>query len=188
MMSQEPQTALLQAATSGDRRAQLALYQLCYPVLISTARRYYYNSDEQMTVVNNAFVKVIQNLGQYEAGRFLSWVKRIISNEIIDEYRRNKRYQALYKFDAPVEERGSTDFQTDAIFTEEQLQQMLLCLSESARLVFNLFAIEGYSHKEIAKMLGVTEETSKWHTKMARKKLKELIIIHYEKTGRKFVG
>jgi RNA polymerase sigma-70 factor (ECF subfamily) len=54
--------------------------------------------------------------------------------------------------------------------------------------VFNLFAIEGYAHKEIAKMLGVTEETSKWHTKMARKKLKELIIIHYEKTGRKFVG
>jgi hypothetical protein len=48
MMSQEPQTALLQAAASGDRRAQLALYQLCYPVLISTARRYYYNSDEQM--------------------------------------------------------------------------------------------------------------------------------------------
>lgn len=188
MMSQEPQTALLQAATSGDRRAQLALYQLCYPVLISTARRYYHNSDEQMTVVNNAFVKVIQYLGQYETGRFLSWVKRIISNEIIDEYRRNKRYHELYKFDAPVEERGSTDFQTDAIFTEEQLQQMLLCLSESARLVFNLFAIEGYSHKEIAHMLGVTEETSKWHTKMARKKLRELIEKSHEAARQRSVG
>jgi RNA polymerase sigma factor (sigma-70 family) len=185
---QEPNQILLQQAIQGQRKAQLELYQLCYPVLISTARRYYYNSDEQMTVVNNAFVKVIQNLGQYEAGRFLSWVKRIISNEIIDEYRRNKRYHELYKFDAPVEERGSTDFQTDAIFTEEQLQQMLLCLSESARLVFNLFAIEGYSHKEIANMLGVTEETSKWHTKMARKKLKELILNYHEKAGRKFVG
>ena len=71
--------------------------------MISTARRYYHNSDEQMTVVNNAFVKVIQYLCHYEAGRFLSWVKRIISNEIIDEYRRNKRYHELYKFDAPVE-------------------------------------------------------------------------------------
>lgn len=188
MMSQEPQTELLKAASSGERRAQLALYQLCYPVLISTARRYYHNSDEQMTVVNNAFVKVIQYLANYEAGRFLSWVKRIISNEIIDEYRRNKRYHELYKFDAPVEERGSIDFQADAIFTHEQLQQMLLCLSDSARLVFNLFAIEGYSHKEIANMLGVTEETSKWHTKMARKKLRELIEKSHEAARQRSVG
>ena len=188
MMSQEPQTELLKAAAAGERRAQMALYQLCYPVLISSARRYYHNTDEQMTVVNNAFVKVIQYLGNYETGRFLSWVKRIISNEIIDEYRRNKRYHELYKFDAPVEERGGSDFQTDAIFTHEQLQQMLLCLSEPARLVFNLFAIEGYSHKEIANMLGVTEETSKWHTKMARKKLRELIEKSHEAARQQSVG
>ena len=188
MMSQEPQTELLKAAASGERRAQMALYQLCYPVLISSARRYYHNTDEQMTVVNNAFVKVIQYLGNYETGRFLSWVKRIISNEIIDEYRRNKRYHELYKFDARVEDRGGSDFQTDAIFTHEQLQQMLLCLSEPARLVFNLFAIEGYSHKEIANMLGVTEETSKWHTKMARKKLRELIEKSHEAARQQSVG
>jgi RNA polymerase sigma factor (sigma-70 family) len=188
MINQEPQTELLQAAASGERRAQLALYQLCYPVLISTARRYYHNSDEQMTVVNNAFIKVIQYINNYETGRFLSWVKRIISNEIIDEYRRNKRYNELYRFDAQVEERGAPDFQTDTIFTNEQLQNLLLQLSEPARLVFNLFAIEGYSHKEIAKMLGVTEETSKWHTKMARKKLRELIEQTHEKSSQRSVG
>jgi RNA polymerase sigma factor (sigma-70 family) len=185
---QEPEQHLLERAAQGERKAQLELYHLCYPLLISVARRYYRNTDEQMTVVNNAFVKVIQFLNTYETGRFLSWVKRIISNEIIDEYRRNKRYNELYRFDAQVEERGFEDFQTETVFTNEQLQEMLLSLSEPARLVFNLFAIEGYQHKEIAKMLGVTEETSKWHTKMARKKLKELIIMHHEKTGRKFVG
>ncbi|MEY3968564.1 MAG: hypothetical protein RL137_1469, partial [Bacteroidota bacterium] len=188
MMSQEPPTELLRAAASGERRAQLALYELCYPVLISAARRYYHNTDEQMTVVNNSFVKVIQYLNNYETGRFLSWVKRIISNEIIDEYRRNKRYNELYRFDAPVVERGAPDFQTDQIFSQEQLQMMLLSLSEPARLVFNLFAIEGYSHKEIAQMLGVTEETSKWHTKMARKKLRELIDLTHEKPSQRSVG
>ncbi len=187
-MSQEPPTELLRAAASGERRAQLALYELCYPVLISAARRYYHNTDEQMTVVNNSFVKVIQYLNNYETGRFLSWVKRIISNEIIDEYRRNKRYNELYRFDAPVVERGAPDFQTDQIFSHEQLQMMLLSLSEPARLVFNLFAIEGYSHKEIAQMLGVTEETSKWHTKMARKKLRELIDLTHEKPSQRSVG
>jgi RNA polymerase sigma-70 factor (ECF subfamily) len=176
---QEPNQILLQQAIQGERKAQLELYKLCYPVLISVARRYYRNTDEQMTVVNNAFVKVIQFLATYETGRFLSWVKRIISNEIIDEYRRNKRYHELYRFDAD---------QTDAVFTNEQLQEMLMQLSEPARLVFNLFAIEGYAHKEIAAMLGVTEETSKWHTKMARKKLKELILNYHEKAGRKIVG
>ena len=187
-MIQEPHADQLQAAAAGDRRAQMALYQLCYPVLINVARRYYQNTEDQMTVVNNAFVKVIQYLENYQTGRFLSWVKRIISNEIIDEYRRNKRYHELYRFDAPVEERGTTDFQTDAVFTQEQLQQMLLCLSEPARLVFNLFAIEGYSHKEIAKMLGVTEETSKWHTKMARKKLRELIEKSHEQAKQRSFG
>jgi len=185
---QEPEQHLLERAAEGERKAQLELYQYCYPMLISVARRYYRNTDEQMTVVNNAFIKVIQFLNTYEAGRFLSWVKRIISNEIIDEYRRNKRYHELYRSDAPVEERGTTDFQTDAVFTQEQLQQMLLCLSEPARLVFNLFAIEGYSHKEIAKMLGVTEETSKWHTKMARKKLRELIEKSHEQAKQRSFG
>ncbi|NDE03431.1 MAG: hypothetical protein EB003_02085, partial [Flavobacteriia bacterium] len=80
-MNLEPELQLLQAAAAGERRAQLALYELCYPVLISAARRYYHNTDEQMTVVNNSFVKVIQYLNNYETGRFLSWVKRIISNE-----------------------------------------------------------------------------------------------------------
>ena len=187
-MNPEPDKQLLVAAQAGERRAQLALYELCYPVLISAARRYYHNADEQMTVVNNAYVKVILHLESYQTGRFLSWVKRIISNEIIDEYRRNKRYNELYRFDAPVEERGAPDFQTDVIFTNEQLQNLLLQLSESARLVFNLFAIEGYSHKEIAQLLGVTEETSKWHTKMARKKLRELIETTHEKPSQRSVG
>jgi RNA polymerase sigma factor (sigma-70 family) len=188
IMSQEPQTALLLAAASGERRVQLVLYELCYPVLISAARRYYHNTDEQMTVINNAFIKVILNLESYEKGRFFSWVKRIISNEIIDEYRRNKRYNELYRFDAPVEERSTPDYQIDQIFSQEQLQRMLLSLSEPARLVFNLFAIEGFSHKEIAQMLGVTEETSKWHTKMARKKLRELIVQSHEQTSQRSVG
>ncbi|TAF85633.1 MAG: sigma-70 family RNA polymerase sigma factor [Flavobacteriia bacterium] len=187
-MYSEPEKHLLLAAQAGERKAQLALYQLCYPVLISAARRYYHNTDEQMTVVNNAYIKVILHLESYQTGRFLSWVKRIISNEIIDEYRRNKRYNELYRFDAPVEERGVQDFQTDAIFTNEQLQNLLLQLSEPARLVFNLFAIEGYSHKEIAQQLGVTEETSKWHTKMARKKLRELIDLTHEKPSQRSVG
>jgi RNA polymerase sigma factor (sigma-70 family) len=187
-MNQEPHADQLKAAGAGDRRAQMALYELCYPVLINVARRYYQNQEDQMTIVNNAFVKVIQFLDTYKKGRFLSWVKQIIANEIIDEYRRNKRYHELYRFDAQVEDRGTFDFQTDAIFTQEQLQQMLLCLSEPARLVFNLFAIEGYSHKEIAKMLGVTEETSKWHTKMARKKLRELIVHSHEQAKQRSIG
>ncbi|MEY4991285.1 MAG: hypothetical protein RI948_151 [Bacteroidota bacterium] len=187
-MNSEPDKQLLAAAQTGERRAQLALYELCYPVLISAARRYYHNADEQMTVVNNAYIKVILHLESYQTGRFLSWVKRIISNEIIDEYRRNKRYNELYRFDAAVEERGAPDFQSDAVFTNEQLQNLLLQLNEPARLVFNLFAIEGYSHKEIAQKLGVTEETSKWHTKMARKKLRELIEHTHEKPSQRSVG
>ncbi|MEN9699900.1 MAG: hypothetical protein RLZZ301_1098 [Bacteroidota bacterium] len=185
---QEPDRNLLVDART-ERRAQLELYRLCYPLLIAVARRYYKHQEDQMTIVNNAFVKVISHLASYEEGRFFSWVKRIVSNEIIDEYRRNKRYNELYRFDAPVEERAASSLDlSESLFSDEQLQRMLLQLSEPARLVFNLFAIEGYSHKEIGQLLGVSEETSKWHTKMARKKLRELIEQTHENTVRKSVG
>jgi RNA polymerase sigma factor (sigma-70 family) len=173
---QEPSEELLQKAFAFDRKAQLELYKLCYPVLVSVARRYRNNEEDHLTIVNNAFIKIIQYLDRYHEVRFFSWIKRIITNEIIDDYRRNKKYRDLFLQDAPVE--SNETFIADIEFEIEQahLNQMLMVLSEASRTVFNLFVVDGFSHKEIGELLGISEQTSKWHVKMARKKLKELAI------------
>ena len=172
---QEPSAELLNKAFAFDRKAQLELYKLCYPMLISVARRYRENDEDHLTLVNNAFIKIINYLDRYQEAKFFSWIKRIITNEIIDEYRRNKKYQTLFQQDAWVESTVGVTSVIEYEINDEFLHHILLELPEGTRAVFNLFAIDGYSHKEIGEMLGISEQTSKWHTKIARKKLKELL-------------
>jgi RNA polymerase sigma factor (sigma-70 family) len=100
---QDPSAELLKKVQSNDRRAQLELYQLCYPVLIGVARRFRKNEEEHKTLVNNAFMKIIQNIEKYQDIRFFSWIKRIITNEIIDDFRRSKNYHAFYQHDATIQ-------------------------------------------------------------------------------------
>lgn len=174
---EEPSAELLKNAYAFDRKAQLELYKICFPVLISVARRYRNNEEDHLTLVNNAFIKIIQYLDRYQEARFFSWIKRIITNEIIDDYRRNKKYRLLFQQDASIESNDSVTADIDYQINDAHLRNMLLELSEGSRTVFNLFVIDGFSHKEIGVMLGISEQTSKWHTKIARKKLKELFKI-----------
>ena len=174
---QDPSAELLKKVQAYDRRAQLELYQLCYPVLIGTARRYRKNEEEHKTLVNNAFMKIIQNLDKYQDIRFFSWIKRIITNEIIDDFRRTKNYHTFYQHDALIEGNDGVHPEAEYELNQAHLNMMLLQLSEPTRVVFNLFVVDGYSHREIGELLGISEQTSKWHTKVARKKLKELLKI-----------
>lgn len=128
-------------------------------------------------MVNNAFMKIIQNLDKYQDIRFFSWIKRIITNEIIDDFRRSKNYHTFYQHDAEIEGKDGVHPEAEYELNQAHLNTMLLQLSESNRVVFNLFVVDGYSHREIGELLGISEQTSKWHTKVARKKLKDLLKI-----------
>ncbi|MFM6935786.1 MAG: RNA polymerase sigma factor [Flavobacteriales bacterium] len=172
---QDPSVELLKKVQAYDRRSQLELYQLCYPILIGVARRFRKNEEEHKTLVNNAFMKIIQNLDKYQEIRFYSWIKRIVTNEIIDDFRRSKNYHTFYKHDAEIEGNDAVYADVEYEWNQAHLNAMLLQLSEPTRVVFNLFVVDGYSHREIGEMLGISEQTSKWHTKIARKKLKELL-------------
>lgn len=174
---QEPSADLLNQASDFNRKSQLELYKLSYPILIAVARRYRKNQEDHLALVNNAFIKIIQNLDNYQKGRYFSWIKRIITNEIIDDYRRNSKYRNLFSQDVDVEFGQPSPAEVEYEINDSFLQSMVEKLPESTKVVFNLFAIDGFSHREIGEMLGISEQTSKWHTKMARKKLKELLKI-----------
>ena len=123
---QEPSPDLLNKAFAFDRKAQLELYKLCYPVLIAVARRYRNNHEDHLTLVNNAFIKIIQHLDRYQEARFFSWIKRIITNEMIDDYRRNKNYLHLFKQDVPLELNDAVIAEIDYEINAAHLQAMLM--------------------------------------------------------------
>lgn len=170
---QTPDQNLLERVRKEDRKAQLELYRLCFPVLVATVRRYHTNQDEQVSLVNNAYLKIIKGLENYnESNYFFSWIKRITTNEVIDHFRRSKHYNELFSMDHDIPLSASTSAEVEDEINDAYLKKLVENLPESTRVVFMLFAVDGYSHREIGEQLGISEQTSKWHTKMARKYLK----------------
>lgn len=162
------------AIKKGDRKIILDLYQNTFQVLMGNAVRYSNDQEKQMEIVNNAFMKIIANIDQFQLGTaYFSWAKQIVKREIIDDFRKNKKYKELFQYpDNYQNDSLSVNPEIDEAFDSEELQQMLNILPPATKMVFNLYAIDSYSSKEIMEELQISYETVKWHLKEARKKLK----------------
>lgn len=172
----QPDPQLIQDCLRQDRSAQERLYKACFGTLMGICRRYHRDREEAISALNLGFFKILSNLSKYRPEvPFQAWISRIMINAIIDEFRRSQRYkqahvavdfteQTAYHEEQPFQ-RG--EYQLDA----EEVEQLLHRLPPTTRQVFNLFAMDGYSHKDIGQLLGITEGTSKWHVAEARKQL-----------------
>ncbi|MCO5268190.1 MAG: RNA polymerase sigma factor [Brumimicrobium sp.] len=174
-------TDLLKACIKNKRKAQEELYKACFSFLMPICRRYHRNNEDARSMYNLAFVKIIDNLPKLNIDEipFASWAKRVMTNTLIDEYRKNKRYtdkvglhedeRMLEYFSTPIENKAETNF------NESSVLRLLDYLKPATRQVFMLYVIEGYNHKEIGEIMDMSEGTSKWHLSIARKELKEMI-------------
>jgi RNA polymerase sigma factor (sigma-70 family) len=138
--------------------------------------RYTKNESDATEVLNNGFLKVFRNIHKYEpvqAGIY-TWIRIIIINSCIDFIKQKIKIKHR-----ELEE--ATDVQINADVIEKmdalQLLQLIRQLPPATQAVFNLYVIEGYNHKEIAKLLSISEGTSKWHLSEARKKLQQMILL-----------
>ena len=169
---------IITGVKKNDRKVILRLYEATFNLLMSVAVRYYNQREEQMEIVNSTFLKVIDKIDQYEEGtNFYAWVKKISQNTVIDHFRSNKKYKETFSNQVDNDEffLEPTSHDTHNFSEEEQIEYILSHLPPATRVSFNLFAIDGYSYKEIAKELDVGYETVKWHVKEARKRLKKLL-------------
>ena len=175
----QPDADLLLRCRKNDRKAQNELYRWCYGYLMAICLRYCNNREDAEGLLNFGFLKLVTNLEKYRTEvPFKSWMSRIMINTIIDEFRKDqKRREAMSGMDiAEVRNTSNVDFNAAAQQLEaEELEKMIQRLPEMSRKVFNLYAIDGYSHKEIGEMLGISNGTSKWHVSFARKSLQEMI-------------
>lgn len=179
----------VKAIQDGDRKAVLELYRNTFQLLMGNAVRYTNDQEKQMQIVNNTFLKIVSNLDKFKIGTaYFSWAKQIVHREIIDDFRRSKRYNELFLL---IEGYNDNHFvedeeHDDEYFEEGELQLMLDKLPPATKMVFNLYAIDEYSYNDIMEELDITYETVKWHLKEARKKLK--IEIKNMKINQKISG
>jgi RNA polymerase sigma factor (sigma-70 family) len=173
-------TKLIHDCIQGNRKAQYQLYQRCYSDLMSVCMRYQRDEQEAAALHNQGFLKILQNLEKYDVNvPFEAWIRRIMINTVIDEFRKNRKVKELIEyrdFSEPEITDCPVDFnQAEKNLSADQLTHMIHQLPPVSRKVFNLYAIDGYKHKEIANLLDMSEGTSKWHLSFARKRLQEMI-------------
>jgi RNA polymerase sigma-70 factor (ECF subfamily) len=155
----------------------------------SIALRYTHNDDEALQRMNGGFYRVLKNLEKYDNQYALAtWIRNILVNHLIDEFRKEKKYIANIHLTDYEDVNPSVDYnQADLQFDAQELRSMLDRLPDVTQKVFNMFAIDGYKHREIADYLGISEGTSKWHVSDARKKLKEMLTVQ-EKIDNRAIG
>ena len=165
---------LIAKCKKGKRSAQQELYSRYSDKMLGICMRYVGNQFEAEDVLVVAFMKVFEKMDQYSGeGSFEGWIRRIMVNESLMYLRKQK--QTKYHEDLETAERESASELSDSHLEAEDLMKMIQQLPDGYRVVFNLYAIEGFSHKEIAQQLGVTEGTSKSQLSKARNMLKRMI-------------
>jgi RNA polymerase sigma-70 factor (ECF subfamily) len=167
----------IQLIRQQDERFLQKLYKDVFPIMMSVAVRFMNNREEQLTAVHNTFLKMIRSIDQFRCNSsFEAWIVRILRNELIDEFRRNNKQSAI-KFSELKDDIQDHNFQIDQLenTAPAQLLQLLNELPPASKVVFNLYAIDEYSIKQISEALEISIETVKWHLKTSRKTLRARI-------------
>jgi RNA polymerase sigma factor (sigma-70 family) len=172
-MNIQPQ--LIELCLQKNRKAEYELYKLTYSYLMSICMRYSKCKDTAAESLNLGFLKILTNLNSYNPQiPFKMWIRRIMINTLIDQYRKVKREREHISYVETYYDNPDFTDVNEAIdkFKVEQIYKLIDELPPSTKEVFNLYVIDGYSHKEIGELLNISEGTSKWHLSEARQKLK----------------
>ncbi|MGR3810158.1 RNA polymerase sigma factor [Jiulongibacter sp. NS-SX5] len=173
---------LIKKCMAGDRMAQKELYQSHYGFAMSICLRYCQTKDEALEVVNDAFLKVFNNLKSYNTNHsFKNWFKRILINASIDFYRSQKKHYHQQDIDT-AHALSSQNQEAEGQLGHQDLMALVYELSPNYKTNFCLFAIDGYSHEEISKMMGISIGTSKSNVSRARKELRARLESIEQKT------
>lgn len=163
---------LIDLCKQGDRKAQAQLYRKYAPILFGISLKYSRNKTEAEDNLHDSFMTIFDKIGQYSGkGSFEGWMKRITVNTVLQKYRKEEHLNV-------VSENTEEEVQVDSGFADINLQTLLQYIQElpnKYRLTFNMYVLDGYSHKEISEKLGTSTGTSKSNLARARMILKEKV-------------
>ena len=178
---------LIKGCCKGEARAQKQLFERYAPRMLTVCRRYITDNDQAEDVMLVAWVKVFERIGQFRGqGSFEGWLRRVMVNESLTWLRQNK--QMYLHTDLDEADRSPDLGVLENHLEAEDIMKMVQQLPAGYRTVFNLYAIEGYSHKEIAKTLDITENTSKSQLSRARLHLQKLLLASESVLAEEAIG
>jgi RNA polymerase sigma factor (sigma-70 family) len=164
----------IDACVAKERWAQKQLYEDNYTLLMGVCLRYSSNQDDALDILHEGFIKILNNIHKYQPGTSLvAWMRRIMVNTAIDYYRMQTRRRT-----EDLESAYNVQTNEPDALSKLTVQEIIKCiqrLSPAYRSVFNLYVVEGFSHKEIADILEITESTSRSNLVKARSKLKDFL-------------
>ncbi|MFN3851065.1 MAG: RNA polymerase sigma factor [Spirosomataceae bacterium] len=167
---------LVEACIRQERNAQRQLYELYAGKLLVTAMRYMKNRDDAEDVLQDSFIKIFKHLDSFRFDCPLdAWLRRIVVNTALKQLKKQAEFMQQIDSQLVADEVEQSEL-TISGFQFEQLMAMVASLPDGCRTVFNLYAIEGYQHNEIAELLGISEGTSKSQYSRAKSLLQAKII------------
>jgi RNA polymerase sigma factor (sigma-70 family) len=176
--SEEDIQILIRGCLKNDRRAQEELYKRYYPAMMSLCLRYVRDRNDAVEVLNDAWLKVFKQLTRYDATKatLYTWMRTILINTALDALRRQKVIRRREVQGVEGQEPG-IDNEVISKLRGDDLLALVNRLPVTTRLVFNLYSVDGFSHREIGDMLEISEGTSRWHLSDARRQLRLIIYL-----------
>jgi RNA polymerase sigma factor (sigma-70 family) len=164
---------IVEGCVRNERKSQELLYREHFDTMMRMCMRYTNDRDKAMEIVNIGFLKVFQKIHTFQfKGSLEGWIRRLVFHCLSDYYRKNSKYLQFMVF----EERDQSSLEkAHSNLYAEDILKMVNTLPPATQEVFRLYAIEGFTHLEISKNVGISVGTSKWHLSNARKILKKLI-------------
>lgn len=166
---------ILAGCRHDDRKAQEKLYRNYYRAMMSLCLRYTKNEEDALEVLNTGFLKIFRNIHRYDAVKagLFTWMRTIIVNSCLDFIKSKQGQSQTGELNHAIQ----LEIQPEAIskMKSAELLNIIRELPPATQAVFNLYVTEGYNHKEIGKLMNISEGTSKWHLSEARKILQQKI-------------
>ena len=171
---------LIEGCIQGDRKMQYELYERFSPKMYGVCLRYAANAEEAEDILQEGFIKVFKKIGSFRGdGSFEGWIRRIFVNTAIEHFRKKTYLQ-------PITEQEENSIEGKYIsvldnLAEKDIIKLIQQLSPGYRTVFNMYVIEGYTHKQIAEVLNISEGTSKSQLSRAKLILQDLVKKYLDK-------
>lgn len=176
---QESIEEIIKGCLKGDRKSQQVLYKMHYGKMFGVCMRYAKDRDNALDILQEGFLKIFMHLKSFEGrGSLEGWMRRIMVNTAIDIIRKNKLISQDLR-NAYIEEHVSDEVEEDDKYlniSPTEIMKAVQQLSPAYRTVFSMYVIDGFSHKEIAEHLGISEGSSKSNLSKAKKNLKNILI------------
>lgn len=170
---------IIKKASKGHEKSQLRLFEDFYGYAMSVGLRYASNDEDVREIVHDSFIKAFNKLESIsDASSFKPWFRRIIINTSIDHFRKHRH--EMHQQD--LDDYDTEDLQESVIekMSAEDILALVQKLSPAYRMVFTLYAVEGYKHEEIAQQLGITAGTSKSNLAKARARLQKMVLDEFQ--------